>query len=66
MQISLVDEMHFVERDYPIGIVISYHKLLTHTVNRIMLNISIADFELPMKVRVSDGLDGSGSHRVYQ
>ena len=30
------------------------------------MNISITDFELPLKVRVSDGLDGSGSHRVYQ
>ena len=65
-QISLVDEMHFVERDYPIAIGISYHKLFTHTVNRIISNISIADFELPLKVRISDGLDGSGSHRVYQ
>ena len=65
-QISLVDEMHFVERDYPIGIGISYHKLLTHTINRIILNISIPDFKLPLKVRISDGLDGSGSHRIYQ
>ena len=58
--------MHFVERDYPIGIGISYHKLLTHTINRIILNISILDFKLPLKVRISDGLDGSGSHRIYK
>ena len=59
-QICLADDIHLVERDYPIGIGISYKKLLTHTINRIVLNISIHDSEQPLKVRISDGLDGSG------
>ena len=59
-QICLADDVHIVERDYPIGIGISDKKLLTHTINRIILNISIHDFEQPLKVRISDGLDGSG------
>ena len=64
-QISLAEDVHLVEKDYPIGIGISYSKLLTHTINRILLNISLDDCE-PLKIRISDGLDGSGSHRVYQ
>ena len=65
-QISLVDDIHCVEREgYSVGIGIGYKKLLTHTVNRILSNISIHDSEQPLEVRISDGLDGSGSHRVY-
>ena len=65
-QICLADDIHLVERDYPIGVGISNKKLLTHTINRIALNIFIYDSEQRLKVRISDGLDGSGSHRVYQ
>ena len=65
-QICLADDIHLVERDYTIGIGISYKKLLTQTINRIALNIAIHDSEQPLKVRISDGLDGLGSHRVYQ
>ena len=65
-QISLVDDIHCVEREgYSVGIDIGYKKLLTHTVNRVLLNISIHYSELPLEVRISDGLDGSDSHRVY-
>ena len=64
-QICFAENIHLVKRDYPIGTGISYKKLLTH-INRFVLNISIHDCEHPLKVRISDGLDGSGSHRVYQ
>ena len=40
--------------------------MLTQTINRIVLNISIHGSGQPLKVSISDGLDGSGSHRVYQ
>ncbi|KAI6647405.1 hypothetical protein LOD99_12401 [Oopsacas minuta] len=59
--------MEIVEREYPVGIGISYHTLLTHTVNRIIsTNTPIDSDDQPLKIRISDGLDGSGSHRVYQ
>ncbi|KAI6661403.1 hypothetical protein LOD99_13274 [Oopsacas minuta] len=66
-QICLIDEMEIVEREYPVGIGISYHTLLTHTVNRIIsTNTPIDSDDQPLKIRISDGLDGLGSHRVYQ
>ncbi|KAI6647513.1 hypothetical protein LOD99_8778 [Oopsacas minuta] len=66
-QICLIDEMEIVEREYPVGIGISYYTLLTHTVNRIIsTNTPIDSDDQPLKIRISDGLDGSGSHRVYQ
>lgn len=63
--ISLVDDIHLMQRDHSIGVGISYKRLLTHTVNRILFNISIHDNE-QLKISISDGLDGSGSHRIYQ
>ena len=38
-QLSLADEMHVVEKDYPIGNGISHRRLLAHTVDIIILNI---------------------------
>ena len=49
-QISLADDIHLVERYYPIGIGISLKELLTQIINRIVLNISIHDSEQPLKI----------------
>ena len=40
--------------------------MLTQTINRIVVNISIHGSGQPLKVSISDGLDGSRSHRIYQ
>ncbi|KAI6651422.1 hypothetical protein LOD99_5229 [Oopsacas minuta] len=53
-------------KEFPCGVGISYPRLLTHTVERIVSNLSPDTLVYPLKVRVSDGLDGSGCHRVYQ
>lgn len=58
--------MQILIREHTIGIGISYSKLLTHTVNRILMNTSFDNYDQPIKVRISDGLDGSGCHRIYQ
>ncbi|KAI6648319.1 hypothetical protein LOD99_12128 [Oopsacas minuta] len=52
--------------EFPCRVGISYTRLLTHTVERIVSNLSPDTLVYPLKVRVSDGLDGSGCHRVYQ
>ncbi|KAI6661839.1 hypothetical protein LOD99_9791 [Oopsacas minuta] len=53
---------------FQVGIAVSYKKLLTHTVNRILTASAneIPSASNPKKIRISDGLDGSGSHPVYQ
>ncbi|KAI6657833.1 hypothetical protein LOD99_575 [Oopsacas minuta] len=65
-QINLLDEVRIIHREFPCGVGISYTRLLTHTVERIVSNLSPDNLVYPLKVRVSDGLDGSGRHRVYQ
>ena len=63
--ICLTNEIFSVEREHQVGIGISYSKLLTQTVNRILStfgNELVGD----LKIRISDGLNGSGCHRVYQ
>lgn len=47
-----------------IGVGISYRKMLSFTIDRILEGISEVNY--PINVRVSGGLDGSGCHRVYQ
>ena len=54
-----------VNRDHQVGIDESYKKLLTHTV-KIILTASDIDIASNLKIQISDGLDGSGSNRVYQ
>ena len=54
-------------RDETIGIGISYRSLLHHTVSRLLETIdqNIDSIVYPLTLRVSDGLDGSGSHKMY-
>ncbi|KAI6658404.1 hypothetical protein LOD99_15206 [Oopsacas minuta] len=65
-QINLLDEVRIIHREFPCGVGISYTRLLTHTVERIVSNLSPDTLVYPLKVRVSDGLGRSGCHRVYQ
>ncbi|KAI6651416.1 hypothetical protein LOD99_5223 [Oopsacas minuta] len=67
-QICLTNDIFSVDREHRVGIAVSYKKLLTHTVNRILTASAneIPSASSPKRIRISDGLDGSGSHRVYQ
>ncbi|KAI6661186.1 Dna-mediated transposase [Oopsacas minuta] len=67
-QICLTNDIFSVDREHRVGIAVSYKKLLTRTVNRILTASAneIPSASNPKRIRISDGLDGSGSHRVYQ
>ncbi|KAI6653939.1 hypothetical protein LOD99_3115 [Oopsacas minuta] len=64
-QINLLDEVRIIHREFPCGVAISYTRLLTHTVERIVSNLSLDNLVYPLKVRVSNSLDESGCYRVY-
>ena len=66
---SLVNEFKSIKnpRDDIIGILIAYKVLLHHTVSRLLESIDekIYNTKYPLTLKISDGLDGSGSLRVY-
>ena len=52
--------------EHSIGIAISYRVLLHHTIVRLLESIYESEkFVYPLRLKVSDGLDGSGSHKIY-
>ena len=65
-QVNLVDEVRLIHREFPVVVGISYTRLLSHTVERIVMNLNVDNQDFPLKVKMSDGLDGSWCHRVYQ
>ena len=50
---------------YPIGVCIAYSKILTFTTERLTKQLSIDTTKFPLTIDVADGLDGSGSYKVY-
>ena len=62
--ICLVSDIHLVKTDYPFGVGISYRLLIANTIDRFLSHTNYVNY--PVKVRISDGLDGSGCHRLYQ
>ena len=49
-----------------IGIGISYKFILSQTILRLLETIPILeDSSYPLSVKISDGLDSSGSHEIY-
>lgn len=48
-----------------IGIGISYKDLLQHTLFRLFETVINDNFTFPLTLKISDGLDGSGSHKIY-
>ena len=51
---------------YPVGAAINYNKIISITTERIVETIGPNDaIHYPLTVHVADGLDGSGSHKVY-
>ena len=51
---------------YSIGIAIECSKILTFTTERIAKQLSIDTTKFPIKIDVADGLDGSGSYKIYK
>ena len=68
-QIVLTSDLKFISTpvdEHSIGIAISYKVLLHHTIVRLLESINESDkFVYPLRLKVSDGLDGSGSHKIY-
>ena len=65
VNLCLANDIHFVKSEFTIGVWISFNrKLLTYSIEWILDGIGEVGY--PVNVRVSDGLDGSGCHRIYQ
>ena len=67
-EVTLSRHIDVVSKEYPVGVAISYRLLLTHTIKRLLTlkNIDTKETDYPLCIRISDGLDGSGCHRIYQ
>ncbi|KAI6648100.1 hypothetical protein LOD99_11909 [Oopsacas minuta] len=67
-EISLINEMEIV-RDpeaLSIGTCVSYHSILSLTIQRLLSTLDpVPDSHYPLKIKISDGLDGSGCHQTY-
>ena len=70
-KVGLVNFFEFINYNYqdisiPIGIGISYRKIVHQTTERLLGTISNScEWRYPLKLIIADGLDGSGSHRIY-
>ena len=67
-ELTLLKHMYLVIKEHPVGVALSYKLLLTHTIERLLVanEISTNETDYPLRIRVSGGIDGSGSHRIYQ
>ena len=65
----LTSDLKFISTpvdEHSIGIAISYKVLLHHTIVRLLESINESEkFVYPLRLKLSDGLDGSGSHKIY-
>ena len=64
----LVNELTYVNnvRNVTIGISLSYRKILFQSLSRLFQTLPpIVDSEFPLSVKITDGLDGSGCHQIY-
>ena len=48
-----------------VGASYPYIEMIQHTTERILQTIVVNQDQYPMEVEIADGLDGSGSHRIY-
>ena len=65
--ITLTNEVKVMNNHgYLIGVGESYSKLLHKTIERILMIIQpVNDCQFPLTLFIADGLDGLGSHRIY-
>ena len=67
-EITLANELQYISNSDQVvtGITIPYQLLLRQTVSRLLSTLpNLNDDQYPLILRVSDGLDGSGSHQIY-
>ena len=67
-QLVLSTDIEIVKQTngYPVGAAINYSKIISKTTERIVEIIGPIDaIHYPLTVHVADGLDGPGSHKVY-
>ena len=65
LEVTLSRHIDVVSKEYPVGVAISYRLLLTYTIKRLLtLKIDTKETDYPLCIRISDGLDGSGCHRI--
>ena len=67
-EITLANDLHYVRNpdEVVIGIRVSYQMMLKQTVSRLVSTLpQLSDGQFPLALRISDGLDGSGSHQIY-
>ena len=50
---------------YPVGVTMRYHKILSNTTEKLVESIGPIDESHPLTIDVADGLEGSGSYKVY-
>ncbi|KAI6648498.1 hypothetical protein LOD99_8130 [Oopsacas minuta] len=66
--ITLEKEFIFIRNvsDAPMGVGISYISIIKQTISRLLESLPTdSEFEFPLTFSAADGLDGSGSHQVY-
>ena len=65
--LCLVNEMKYFQKHFetPIGIYIPYQLLVTQTIHQIVEIEALDTVNYPLKAKLTDGLDGSGSHTIY-
>ena len=67
-QVALSNDIEIVKNinNYPIGVAMNYSKILSFTTERLIEVIGpIQETHFPLNIEIADGLDGSGSHKVY-
>ena len=62
-----VNEMQYFHKDFgtPVGIYIPYQFIVEQTIRQIVEDEKFENAIYPLTVMLSDGLDGSGSHKIY-
>ena len=67
-QLALSNDIEIVKNinNYPIGVAMNYSKILSFTTERLIEEIGPKqETHFPLNIEIPDGLDGSGSHKVY-
>ena len=67
-EITLANDLQYVSNSnqITIGIYASYRMMLKQTVVRLLSTLpQLNNDQFPLALRISDGLDGSGSHQIY-
>ena len=64
-EITLINELEIIRdtEGMSIGTCVSYHSILGLTIQRLLLTLDPVSHSL--KVKISDGIDGSESHQIY-